>query len=74
MVIVDSELRLLIVIDPCTLSKSGAIMAVSPDTLSATREPFICSKPLIVSAPLKEEEIMMLPSNVSQLVRLLASL
>ena len=74
MVIVDKVSRLLIVIDPCTLSRSGATMAERPDTPSAMNEPLICSTPLRVIAPSKEESIVMLPSKFSQLVRLLTSL
>jgi hypothetical protein len=55
------------------VSKSGAMSFVSPDTPSAINDPLISSTLLNVIAPFTEEEIVMLPSKMSQLVRLSAS-
>jgi hypothetical protein len=68
-----SEARLLKVKAPSRVSKSGAMSSVSPDTPSAINEPLISSTLLSVIAPFTEEETVMLPSKVSQLVRLSAS-
>ena len=70
---VSSEARLLNVKAPSRVSKSGAMSFVSPDTPSAINDPLISSTLLSVIAPFTEEEIVMLPSKVSQLVRLSAS-
>lgn len=59
---------------PLTVSRSGAISLVSPDAPSAVIAPLICSTLLIVIMPVTEEEMMMLPSRVSQSYRLSASL
>lgn len=74
MVMVVSESRLLSVIPPCTLSKSEAKKFVSSEAPLAINAPLISSTLLIVITPLVEADIVMLPSNVSQLLSLSASL
>lgn len=71
---VFNEARLLKVKAPFRVSRSGAMSFVSPDTPSAIKEPLISSTLLIVIAPFTDEEIVMLPSKLSQLLRLSASL
>ena len=73
-VTVVSESRLLSVMPPCTLSKSGAKRPVSPEGPSAINAPWISSTLLMVIVPLTEGDIVTLPETVSQLLRLFASL
>jgi hypothetical protein len=73
MVMVVSESRLLSVIPPCTLSKSGVKRPVSPEAPSAINAPWISSTLLMVIVPLTEGDIVMLPETVSQLLSWFAS-
>lgn len=72
-VIWPSESTLSIIRPPCSVSNFGRTRLLILDRLSTEKEPLISSILLKVMVPLAEDEIVTLPSIVSQLVRLFTS-